>query len=191
MRTMKSKRLAMRTATGLMLAGSVATCAWTFSEVKVPDAVPSNVGPRFSADDVEAEAAESLSPSRFASLRLQRPLVDPPPKPVVEKKPVVVKTKPKPPPRVKLPLTLIGTIINPPNNLAILSDSSGKFDVKAVGESLELDPVGMEIESIGSEQVVIAFNGNRETFELDRRVAGSSSRNTDKPRRNANRRNRP
>jgi hypothetical protein len=67
-----------------------------------------------------------------------------------------------------LEVTLIGTIIQSDQNLAILADSSGKYDVKGIGEPLELSPEGITVESIQSEQVTLNYQGRRSVVQLDR-----------------------
>jgi type II secretory pathway component PulC len=67
-----------------------------------------------------------------------------------------------------LDVTLVGTIIESDQSLAIVADSSGKFDIKGVGESLELSPQGMTVKTIESERVTLQFQGRQSTVELDR-----------------------
>ncbi len=83
--------------------------------------------------------------------RLSRPQ----PKPVIKQVP-------------KLNLTLVGTIIDSKGRLAIITDPSGKFDIKAVGEALELSPEGVTITKIDSDQVTLSYQGKPWEVTLDR-----------------------
>ena len=43
---------------------------------------------------------------------------------------------------------LVGTIIQAEQSLAIVADATGEFDVKGIGESLELSPQGITVEQL-------------------------------------------
>ena len=68
----------------------------------------------------------------------------------------------------KLNLTLVGTIIDSKGRLAIITDPSGKFDIKAAGEALELSPEGVTITKIASDQVTLSYQGKPWEVTLDR-----------------------
>jgi hypothetical protein len=103
----------------------------------------------------------------IAAKSLRGPLYDPPPPPTQRVE------QPKPPPstppkQTSLDITLVGTIIEASQSVAILSDSSGKFDIKGIGESLELSPPGITLKNIESEQVTVQYQGRESTLQLDR-----------------------
>ena len=108
----------------------------------------------------------------LAARPLRRPLYDPPPKPPAPK-PVVAETPApppsSPPPQAKLDVVLVGTIIQPEQSLAIIADAAGEFDVKGVGESLELTPQGITIATIESERVTLLYQGRPTMIEIDRK----------------------
>ena len=101
--------------------------------------------PPSTADNLETVEADATStepqvnensPLRVDySLALQKPLYDPP-KPV-KKDPPIEKRPPAPPPPKRAPRldwTLAGTIIQGKRSVAILSDSTGKTDIRSAGE---------------------------------------------------------
>ncbi len=108
---------------------------------------------------------EITIPTAMTQRQLRGPLYDakpaPPPKP----------SPPQPPPvksHPKLDLSLIGTIIESNNSLAIIADANGEFDVKAVGETLELAPDEIVITSIQADQVTLRHLGKTTTLSLER-----------------------
>ncbi|MEM9828139.1 MAG: hypothetical protein AAF958_16220, partial [Planctomycetota bacterium] len=66
-------------------------------------------------------------------------------------KPSTPKPKPKPAPRINW--TLVGTIAGPAGSVAIVSDSSGQFDISGEGESPALSPAGVTITKIDSDRI--------------------------------------
>ena len=72
-------------------------------------------------------------------------------------------------------MTLVGTIIDSQQSLAIIADSSGKFDVKGIGESLELAPAGVLVETIDSETVNLRFRGKVSTVKIDKKSSSAST----------------
>jgi type II secretory pathway component PulC len=122
---------------------------------------------------------------RVVARQLRRPLYDPPaPPPARPPKPPTPVVAPAARPSPQLDVTLVGTIIEAENSLAILADSTGKFDVKGVGESLELSTEGITVQGIESEQVTLQYQGRRSTVTLDRsRKKAGSSGNREKKRR--------
>ena len=69
---------------------------------------------------------------------------------------------PAPKPGPKLDLSLVGTIIESNKSLAIIADPNGGFDVKGVGEMLEIAPDGIVITSIQSGQVTLEHQGKND-----------------------------
>lgn len=113
--------------------------------------------------------------------RLRRPLHDPPAAPPVVAKPVPPPVTP-PTPKPALQLVLVGTVIDADRRLAILADSSGKVDIKGIGESLELEPAGIWVREIDAERVSVEFHGTRSDVTLDRSIAPSGERPLAAPR---------
>jgi hypothetical protein len=66
---------------------------------------------------------------------------------------------------------LVGTIIEAEQSLAIVADAKGDFDVKGIGEPLELSPQGITIKTIEPERVTLSYRGRESTIELDRSAA--------------------
>jgi type II secretory pathway component PulC len=150
-------------ASGLMV-GAAGTVLWSLSGI-----AESNVAadPNRSQQMQPAIPEKSVQPldDRVVAQSLRGPLYDPPP-PTAP--PLVPRRESASPSRSQLDLTLVGTIIESDQSLAILADSSGKFDVKGIGESLELSPQGVTLQGIESEQVTIQYQGRKSTVRLDR-----------------------
>jgi hypothetical protein len=122
---------------------------------------------------VEPIRSRAIEPAVLAR-SLRGPLYDPPPdtpSPVPQPRPV----PPAPPTRPDLDVTLVGTIIEAERSLAILADPSGKFDIKTVGQSLELSPAGIIVESIEAERVTLRYQGRQTTVQLDRQSKGTEN----------------
>jgi len=165
---------------GLVLAG-VAAVGWSLSAIDTSINLPA-VGPPPVNEAVTSMGEVGIGNDDVAALALRRPLVDPPPpKPVATApKPVVPPVKPKP----TLQLTLVGTIIGSDARLAIITDATGNFDVKGVGEALELLPAGVSVQRIDPEQVELEFQGKRSTVKLDKEAkAAQDNRRPAKARR--------
>lgn len=110
-----------------------------------------------------------------------KPLVDPVRKPV---KPPPRKATPPPPkktapvPAQRLSWTLVGTIIDGDESVAILSDDKGKTDVRRVGETVELLPAGAVVERIQADQVSLRTSRGGSTLKLDRSFQSLGGRNS-------------
>lgn len=162
-------------------AGSALVIAWAFAPIAPIDPALATLPPQTSGDaagaEEQADGRQLIDPS--AARRLRRPLVDPPPPRVAKPAP---REKPKPrEPKPKLALTLVGTIIEADQRLAIVSDESGNFDIKGPGESLQLEPAGVRVETVDAERVTLQYRGSRSEIELDRsakpqRAGGSGVR---------------
>ena len=166
--------------TTIAILGSCAMIYW--ATAGLPDYQPNTM---IVTSDERASSEEGSTDQRKPSIvkrELRGPLYDPPPKPVVPK-PVVPKQTPKPPPKPKLNWTLVGTLIESGSSVAIVADETGEFDVKGEGDSLELEPQGVQIKSITAEQVTLAFRGAETTLSLDKKPRKGGS-----PKRNQNRR---
>ncbi len=161
-----TQRRCLGTLAGGLFAGTVAVVAWSFSGIDSPSEVRGenrsrNVGPAIAETDMPS------FDDRIAAQSLRAPLYDAPAPPPAARPP---QPPPKPAPRPKtgLDVTLVGTIIESNQSFAILADSMGKFDIKGIGESLELSPQGMTVESIEAEQVTLEYQGRQSTVQLDR-----------------------
>lgn len=73
-----------------------------------------------------------------------------------------------PPPPTTLNLTLVGTLKENGRGFAILEDSTSKFDVKGVGEALELTPAGVTIKNIQAGEVTVMFQGRESVLTIDK-----------------------
>ncbi|MCO8121762.1 hypothetical protein NHH03_08440 [Stieleria sp. TO1_6] len=111
------------------------------------------------------------------SLALQRPLYDPPPPPPKPRvkppaaRPVVTPVA-KPP---RLEWTLVGTLIQSGRSVAILSDATGKTDIRGAGEQVELSPTGIVVSKVESDQVTLEVNGKPTTLRLQQSFDGRGS----------------
>jgi hypothetical protein len=117
-----------------------------------------------------------------------RPKPKPPPPPPPQPKPVVAR-QPKSP-RVKQALldwTLEGTIIDSDRSVAILTDASGRTDIRRKGEQVDLSPPGVLVRKIESDAVTLEIGGGKSTLRLQQSFATGAS---GKPDRNLRRRNR-
>lgn len=152
---------------GSCLLGTVAAVYWSTTGVREFVIPPTATKNRIAAVEDPIVAKAILSDANLTGA-LRGPLYDPPPpvaKPRVELPPAA---KPTPPPKPQLDLTLVGTIIDAGQSLAIIADATGKFDVKGIGEALELSPEGVRIDQIESEQITLQYQGNESTIRLDK-----------------------
>lgn len=164
------RRLLYGAAGGCLLIAA-ATVVWSLGSL--PDS-QSVLRPRVAAADDKAatetngDAVEGDRAGVDLALPLQQTLYDPPPppkaKPKPQPKPAVVR-RPTPPP-VRLDWTLLGTIIEPQRRVAILSDATGKTDIRAVGEKVDLKPAGVLVHQVDSEAVTLELRGSRSTLRL-------------------------
>lgn len=122
------------------------------------------------------------------SLRVIRPLYDPPaPPPKPEPKPVVVRKQPAPPKKANLDWTLNGTIIDSDRSVAILTDASGKTDIRRAGEKVELSPPGVLVRRIDSDRVTLELRGSESTLRLQQSFQSGGGADTDRSNRRRNR----
>ncbi len=179
-----NQRRCLTTIAGGLLVGTAGAIGWSLSGIDTSSPI-TKVG---QGQQVQA-AIGSDDPQpfdeRIAAQTLRGPLYDSP-LPADRSKP-----KPTPTPTPQQPildLTLVGTIIEANQSIAILSDSAGQFDVKGIGESLELLPAGVTVQNIEAEQVTLQYQGRQSTVQLDRstKKSGGGAR----PRGNNRRKNR-
>ena len=93
----------------------------------------------------------------FASLvdqRLRGPLYDPPPIPL---------PPPTPPAPIRVDLKLVGTVLEPGMNQAILTNSRGKVLFCRVGETIASVPGGIVLESVTETEAVLRITTPRES----------------------------
>ncbi len=160
-----------------LLAGSVGAVGWSVSGIPTELEAASPSQSMTPPTEVPIPTTSSPPDESFAARRLRQPLYDPPapaPTPAPPKTPAprVVEAPPPRPP--KLDVTLVGTLIESDKRLAIVADASGEFDVKGIGENLELSPLGITVEKIESERVTLRYQGRESTIELDRTAVEGS-----------------
>ncbi|MEL6104627.1 MAG: hypothetical protein AAFU85_01265 [Planctomycetota bacterium] len=175
---------------GLVVTAGAAV-VWSLGSLEPePDAT---TGPPRQPTVTDESPSARLSPGPVATTfdqPLQKSLYDPPKKPtkpkVVQPRPTV-KTTPviRPPKPPKLDWTLLGTIIESGQSIAIIADASGKTDIRAIGEEVELVPAGVLVRKIDSEVVTLEVRGKESKLKLLKDFA--SSGNATKNRRRNNR----
>jgi hypothetical protein len=159
----------------LAIVGGVLACGWWAT---------SGIDAQPPSDNSSDRNAIGLTPdllpqvvqidAALVSRSLRGPLVEPPPMvaaAAMNTAPPRAAPRPRPRPRpvVSRPsLVLAGTILTSDKKSAIISDASGKFDVKSVGETLELVPAGMIVQSIESDVVVVLVQGQETRLQLDK-----------------------
>lgn len=132
-------------------------------------------------DTTDSESVTDLS------MPLLKPLYEapkPPPQPVqpVVRKPLTPVVK-----EPRLDWSLDGTIIDPARSIAILTDASGKTDLRGVGEEVELSPAGVLVRKIESDQVTLEVRGKKSTLRLQQSFSAGGGANNDRPNRRRNR----
>jgi hypothetical protein len=162
-----------------LTAATVGAAGWSLRGLDGDVTVVPPAERTMSLNEPATERSDSTFDNAVAARALRRPLFDPPPpppaptpepKPQPEPKPTVART-PTPPKPPTLEVTLVGTIIEAGQSLAIVADANGDFDVKGIGEPLELSPQGIKIEKIEPEQVTVSYQGRESTITLDRSAA--------------------
>lgn len=161
-----NQRRCLAAIAGGLLVGTAGAIGWSLSGIDTSSPI-SKLGQGQQIEPAISSVDPQPFDERIAAQTLRGPLYDPPSAPAAP----VERPKPTPAPtpqQPKLDLTLVGTIIEANQSIAILSDSSGQFDVKGIGESLELLPAGVTVENIEAEQVTLQYQGRRSTVQLDR-----------------------
>lgn len=162
--------------TACLLLFSAAIVVWSVSAIDVSTPQYSSTNPVQAVTPETSESPEPTIPTSLTKRSLRGPLYDPeptPPSPPKPRPPTVPRSSEKP----KFNLSLVGTIIESNNSLAIIADPDGQFDVKAVGETLELAPAGIVITSIQAEQVTLTHQGKTTTLKLERQQQKSKGVN--------------
>jgi type II secretory pathway component PulC len=170
---------------GSCLLGTVGAVYWAVSGVTAGDPSSRSVTADRSAVGDAPQDSESNRSDAALAISLRGPLYDPPP-PAPRQSPVVIPQPSPPPVQKSLPLSLVGTLIDDQQSLAIVSDASGKFDVKGVGDALELTPAGVQIQEIAAEQITLRYQGNVSTIRLkkSRQPEAAGRRGNNNRRRN-------
>ncbi|MGB7325361.1 MAG: hypothetical protein WBD31_10860 [Rubripirellula sp.] len=186
-----NQRRTMNALATTLLVGAGGVGFWAASDVGEGDGLgPSKTAPVVIA--IDENPGEKVPLSTDVALRsLRSPLYDPPP-PAPRPAPVQSTPKPAVPRPVAVPklgLVLVGTIIDPNGSVAIMSDAEGKFDIKAIGEELDLKPAGVTIDEIESELVTLSYQGSESTVRLQRSVPSANSSGGGNQRPNGRRRN--
>lgn len=98
------------------------------------------------------------------------------PKPIASSrpKPTVSKT-PRKSPGKSTGLTLVGTVLEDDQSVAIFSDRSGTLDFRGVGEALNLQPSGVKVQAIRDREVTIAVEGKMHTLSIGREWTTTAS----------------
>ena len=169
---------------GGCLLGTAGAVYWSTSEL-APAGIPVDRRANSPATtDGESSIPSAVGVDAALSRSLRAPLYDPPPTPPQRPPKVRPVSRPKPTPPPRLNLTLVGTIIDPDQSLAIVADADGNFDVKGVGDSLELQPAGVRIGQIKAEVITLQYQGNESSIRIDK----EASRPTGSKRQGNNRR---
>jgi type II secretory pathway component PulC len=150
-----------------LFAGAAGAVGWSVSAIDGGASGMSRNNVPVAEIDQAAGESESSNDVSIASRALRRPLQDPPPPPPPQPEPVpqIVEA---PTPQPRLDVTLVGTIIQPDQSLAIVSDSTGAFDVKGIGEALELSTQGITVQRIEPEKVTLLYQERETIVELTR-----------------------
>ncbi|MFK8115062.1 MAG: type II secretion system protein N [Rubripirellula sp.] len=152
---------------GSLLAGTVGAAAWSLRDVSTPPPVASTAGQNQGSDAIiPNQTPPRVYNDQLLNASLRGPLYPPPPAPPVKKtEPRKAVPKVTPPP-AQLNMTLVGTLKDKGKGFAILEDATNKFDVKGIGETLELTPAGVQIKNIGTDEVTLLFQGRESTHKL-------------------------
>jgi hypothetical protein len=152
---------------GICLLGATGAVYWSTSDISPLRVAIDRRESGLPATNVDAMRARANGDEIDLARSLRGPLYDPPP-PIAAPQ---IRPTPRPKPTPTLPplnLTLVGTIIDPDQSLAIIADAAGNFDVKGVGDSLELTPAGVRIGHIESEVITLEYQGRESMIRLDR-----------------------
>jgi Type II secretion system protein C len=155
---------------GGLLASTVGVGVWALRDIDASDSTALNLQsldqPEYS---IPAAPEARQHNDQVLTTSLRGPLYDPPPPapaPPTKTAPTPI-AAPTPTPPPALNLTLVGTLKNNDRGFAILEDSTSKFDVKGVGEALELTPAGVTIKNIQAGQVTVMFQGRESVLTIE------------------------
>lgn len=180
------RRCLVTIAAGFLI-GTAGAILWSLSEIDSLGGIDDRAQGQQVQPAIPSQRSSKPFDQRFAAQTLRAPLYDPP----SQRTPRVEPPQPPTiaPARVPvLELTLVGTIIDDDHRYAIVADASGQFDVKGIGQSLELSPQGITLQTIESEQVTVQYLGRESTVQLDRShqkpADATSGKRANKARRN-------
>lgn len=108
---------------------------------------------RLAASPSPPEIPDYASIASLVDQRLRGPLYDPPPPP-----PVVS----PPPPPIRVNLKLVGTVLEPGRDQALLANASGKVLFCTVGETITSEPGNLLLESVTENDAVLLVRDPRE-----------------------------
>jgi type II secretory pathway component PulC len=190
-----TQRRFLTTLTVGFVAVAVAGVVWSFGSIdESVEQASGGIGRQSTMPDGAAErSADSRDPHTDTadfSLSMQKSLYDQPkPKPQPPRPQPVVARQPKPPKvkQARLDWTLEGTIIDSDRSVAILTDASGKTDIRRKGEEVDLSPPGVLVRKIESDAVTLEISGRNSTLRLQQSFATGTSGNPDRPGRRRNR----
>ena len=184
-----TQRRCLTALAGTLMLGAVGAGAWSLSGLpQMTQQSDSTDQPISIPATTDVETNQANDDPSLLNLSLRGPLEDAPtPSPRVTPPKRTVIPTPKPPAAPRLNFVILGTIIDPQQSLAIVADQENNFDVKGVGETLDLTPEGVSIDKIDSGQVTLVYEGKPSTFSVDKsRRAGKPGR----PRNNGRNNNR-
>lgn len=171
-----TQRRCLNALTTAMIAGACGGGYWAVSEINTDTSMSSARRVVQTKPFLPVENDQQMTDKSIAMRSLRGPLYDPPP---MASRPPTSAPRPQPPPQPRTPpvarlnLRLVGTIIDADRSVAIVSDSSGKLDVKSRGETLELSPAGITIDAITSQAVTLTYQGRQSTIQLDRNASAT------------------
>lgn len=166
-----------------------AAAVWSLGSLEPKSSVTSRPLKQTAVNDA---SSSDRGPSDQVAIKfdqpLQKSLYDPPKKPTkppVQSRPSV-KTTPvvRPPKPPKLDWTLLGTVIESGQSIAIIADASGKTDIRTIGEEVELMPAGVLVRKIDSEVVTLEVRGKESKLKLLKDFASSGNAASRNRRRN-------
>jgi hypothetical protein len=165
---LRQQRQYLTLATACLLAFSAAVVFWSVSAIT--ESTPNSpIVPSREIPDSETTSKSAFAiPAAMTMRQLRAPLYDTEPDPPSPPKPIRP-AAPRPKTVPKLQLTLVGTILESGKSLAIITDINGRFDVKGVGETLEIDPNGIVITNIQAEQVTLMHRSQPTVLTLVRK----------------------
>ena len=80
-------------------------------------------------------------------------------------------------------LRLVGTVIEQGRSIAIAIDQAGKLDFCREGDSLQLEPEGVHVESVSDKSVRVSFKGQASTWLMGQSLRfESDERNPNQPK---------
>lgn len=163
--TVRTTRRLLHVLSAVSIAGAVALVVWGLIPPRPPVVRPPRLAGLKAVD--AAVRTDGVTREQLASVwskSLQADLKPP-------KAPEVVRTQPKPPPPprpVNPRVELLATVLDTDKPVAFLTDARGQTDFKGVGETLNLLPAGLTVESIQADQVTLKLRGRAIRVQLKR-----------------------